>query len=72
MDVAIPNSHNLHRTIVYKLQKCTDLEQDLIRMWRLKTPCIIPPVLSKASIITNTLYNTTSTIHSEYYYKHPV
>ena len=32
IDVAIPNSHNLHSTITEKLQKYTDLKEDLIEI----------------------------------------
>jgi len=30
VDVAIPNSHNLRRTITEKLQKYTDLQEELV------------------------------------------
>ena len=29
MDIAIPNSHNLHSTINIKVQQCTDLKKEL-------------------------------------------
>jgi hypothetical protein len=35
IDVAIPNSHNLLSTITEKLQKYTDLKEELIRIWQL-------------------------------------
>jgi hypothetical protein len=35
--VAIPNSHSLHSTITEKLQKYTDLKEELIRIWQLTT-----------------------------------
>jgi hypothetical protein len=50
-DVTIPNSHNRHSTITEKRQKCTDLKEELIRMWQLKTACIILLVLSTKGII---------------------
>jgi murein tripeptide amidase MpaA len=34
-------------TITEKLQKYTDLQEELTRTWQLKTACIIPPVLSR-------------------------
>lgn len=36
IDVAIPNSHNLHSTITPKLQKYSGLKE-LIRIWQMKT-----------------------------------
>ena len=53
IDVAIPNSHNLHNTIIEKLQKYIDLKEELIRIWQLKTAYIIPLVLSTTGIIPN-------------------
>jgi hypothetical protein len=44
---------NLHSTINEKLQKYTDLKEELVRIWQLKTAHI--------------LRNTTSTIHNGYY-----
>jgi hypothetical protein len=48
VNVAIPSSHNLHCTVAEKLQKYTDLKEELIRMWQLKTAHTTPPVLSTA------------------------
>ena len=58
IDVAISNSHNIHSTITEKLQKCTDLKEKLIGIWKLKTACIIPPVLSTTGIIPNKLHES--------------
>jgi hypothetical protein len=44
-DVAIHNSHVLHSTITEKLQKYTDLKEELITIRQLTTACIIPLVL---------------------------
>jgi hypothetical protein len=52
-DVAVPNSHNIHNTITEKLQKYSDLKEELTRRWQLKTPCIIPTAISTAGIIQN-------------------
>jgi hypothetical protein len=35
-DVAIPNNHNLHSTIIEKLRKYTDMKEEFIRIWQLK------------------------------------
>jgi hypothetical protein len=53
IDVAIPNSDTLHSAIVEELQKYRDLKGELIRIWQLNTPCIIPSVLSTTHINTN-------------------
>jgi len=54
--VAVHNSHNLHSTITEKLQKYTDLIEELIRIWQLKTSCKIPLVLSTTGITPNKLH----------------
>ena len=43
-DVAIPNSHNLQSSVIEKLQKYTDVKEELIRIWELKMVYIIPLV----------------------------
>jgi len=48
MSAAIPNSHILHSTITQRLQKYTDLKEELIRIWQMKTAYTLPLVLSTA------------------------
>jgi len=45
IDVAIPNSHNLHRIITKKPQKYADLKEEVIRVWQLKMAPKVPLVL---------------------------
>ena len=54
---AIHNSHNLHSTITERLQKYTDLKEELVRIWQLKKACIIPLVLSTTGISPNKLHD---------------
>jgi hypothetical protein len=53
IDVAIPNSHNLHRTITEKPQKYADLKEEVIRIWQLNTAYKVPLVLSIIGSIAN-------------------
>jgi len=64
IDIAIADSHNLRSTITEKLQKYTDLTEELIRKWQLQTACTVPPVLFTAGIIPKGLYRTAGTVHS--------
>jgi len=48
IDVVFPKNHKLHSTITQKLQMYTDLKQELIRTWQLKTDYT---VLYKTSIV---------------------
>jgi hypothetical protein len=58
IDVAIFNSHNLHSAITEKLHNYTDLKEELIRIWQLKTACVITLVLSTTGIIPNKLHES--------------
>ena len=37
IDAATSNSHNLHSTLTEKLHTCTDLKEELIKIWQLIT-----------------------------------
>jgi hypothetical protein len=43
--IATPNSHNLHITINEKLQKHKNSKEEPVRIWKLKTACVISLVL---------------------------
>jgi len=65
VDVAIPNNHNLHSTIIPQLQKYADLKEELITIRQLKTSCTIPLVLSAAGLgRTNYTKSPPSSTHS--------
>jgi hypothetical protein len=63
MDVAIPNSHNLHSSITEKLQKYTDLKKELIGMWQQKTAYVMPLVLSTRGVAPNKLHDSLQLIN---------
>jgi hypothetical protein len=48
--IIITNSHNLYSTITEKLQKYTDLKDELTRIWEMNAVYMIPLVLSKMGI----------------------
>jgi hypothetical protein len=51
LDLATPNSQNLHSTLTKELQKYADMNEELIRIWQLKMACIVVLVLSTVCII---------------------
>ena len=55
---AISNSHNLHSTNTDKLQKYTDLIEQLTSPLQLQTTYIIPPGLSTSGKIPNELHES--------------
>ena len=58
IDVAIPNSRNFHGTITEKLQKYTDLKEELQESGNCKMAYIIPIVIFTKGIIQNKLYES--------------
>jgi hypothetical protein len=56
IDVEIPDSQNLHRTITEKVPKYTDLKEGLISIWQLITAFLISFALSTTAIISNKLH----------------
>jgi hypothetical protein len=54
IDVAIPNSHNLHSSINEKQLKYRDLKEGLIRIQPLKTAYIILLVYPQQALIQTT------------------
>jgi len=63
LDAVIRNSHNLHSTITHKLQKYTDLKEELIRIWNLKMACTVLLVLTTI-VINQTNYTKVSNCSS--------
>jgi hypothetical protein len=53
INAAIPNSQDIHSTIIMKLQKYTDLKEELTRIRKLKTAYTLPLALSTRGIIRN-------------------
>ena len=58
IDVAIPNSHDLHSTITEKLQKYTDIKVELTRLLRLNAVHIVPLVWSSMGINPSKLHDS--------------
>ena len=57
MDVVIPDSH-FYSTITEKLQKFTDLKEELTRIWQLNAIYIGPLGASTKGIIPNKIHNS--------------
>jgi hypothetical protein len=57
-DVAIPNANKPRSTITKRLQKHTDLKEELIRIRQLTAFYIVPSVLSITGTIPNRLHES--------------
>jgi len=62
MDIAVPNTHNLAKTITDKQNKYQEVANEICAMWKQKTAQLIPIVISSKgsnSIVTITKSNKT-------------
>jgi hypothetical protein len=55
IDIAVPNTHNLAKTITYKQNKYQELENEICAMWRQNTAQVIPSVISYTAVIPKSL-----------------
>ncbi|CAH2107788.1 unnamed protein product [Euphydryas editha] len=55
IDIAVPNTHNLQKTISEKINKYTELKDEVARIWNQNKVYIIPIVLSTTGVIPNHL-----------------
>jgi len=55
IDIAIPNTHNLAKTITDKQNKCKELTNEICAMWKKKAAQLIPIVISSTGVIPKSL-----------------
>jgi len=55
IDIAVPNTHNLAKTIADKQNKYQELANGICAMWRQKAAQVIPIVISSMGIIPKSL-----------------
>jgi hypothetical protein len=55
IDIAIPNTHNLAKTITEKLEKYRELANEICAMWKQNTVQAIPIVISSTAVIPKSL-----------------
>jgi len=58
IDVTVPNTHNLAKTITEKQKKYQELENEICAMWKQKAAQIIPIVISSTGVIPKSLSRT--------------
>ena len=52
------NNQHHHSSTTEKFQQYTDLKEELIRIWQLKTTYLVPQVLPTAGVIPNKLHRS--------------
>jgi hypothetical protein len=55
IDIAVPNTHNLAKTITYKQNKYQELANEICAMWEENTAQVIPLVISSTGVIPKSL-----------------
>jgi len=55
IDIAVPNTHNLAKTITNKQNKYQELANEICAMWKQKTAKVIPIVISSTEVIPKSL-----------------
>jgi predicted TIM-barrel fold metal-dependent hydrolase len=55
IDIAVPNTHNLTKTIIDKQNKYQELANEICAMWKQNAVQVIPIVISSTGVITKSL-----------------
>jgi len=55
IDIAVPNTHNLVKTITDKQNKYQELANEICAVWKQKVAQVIPIVISSAGVIPKSL-----------------
>ena len=55
IDIAVPNTHNLAKTITDKQKKYQELANEICAMWKQKAAQMIPIVISSTGVIPKSL-----------------
>jgi len=63
IDIAVPNTHNLARTITDKQNKHQELANEICAMWQQKAAQVIPIVISSAAVIPKSLSQSLTTLN---------
>ena len=63
IDIAVPNTHNLAKTITDKQNKYQKLVKEVCAMWKQKAEKVIPIVISSTGVIPKSLSRSLTTLN---------
>jgi len=63
IDIAVPDTHNLAKTITDKQNKYQELTNEICAMWKQKATQLIPIVISSTGVIPKSLSQSLSTLN---------
>ena len=55
IDITIPNTHNLQKSVTEKINKYTELKEEVTRIWKMEKVYIVPLVLFSTGVIPKSL-----------------
>ncbi|XP_050561144.1 uncharacterized protein LOC126912570 [Spodoptera frugiperda] len=58
IDIAVPNTHNIQKTITEKITKYAELKDEVTRIWKQNKVYVVPIVLSTTGVIPNHLLHS--------------
>jgi hypothetical protein len=61
IDIAVPNTHNLAKTITDKQNKYQELANKICAMWKQKAVHVVPIVISSMEVIPVTITESNKT-----------
>jgi len=63
IDIAVPNTHNLAKTITDKQNKYQELTNEICAMWKQKAAQVIPTVISSTAVIPKSPSQSLTTLN---------
>ena len=63
IDTAVPNTHNLTKTITNKQNKYQELANEICAVWKHKAAQVIPIVISSTGVIPKSLSQSLTTLN---------
>jgi hypothetical protein len=63
INIAVPNTHNLAKTITEKQDKYRELENKISAMWKQNTVQVIPTVIPSTAVIPKSLSQSLKTLN---------
>ena len=63
IDIAVPNTHNLAKTITDKQNKYQEMANEICAMWKQKAVQVIPIVISSTAVIPKSLSQSLTTLN---------
>ena len=63
IDTAVPNTHNLAKTIADKQNKYQELENAICAMWKQKAAQVIPTAIPSTAVIPQSLSHSLTTLN---------